>query len=207
MRTATVRFDVNGTEGLNGWVAVGTGTSNDGDTNPEDIDITTQVSGEFWLQLGLAVRKGAGAGPVGQGQAAVQYGLPTDRPTVLSGPHLLDTVSVPVGPKWAEVWASEWRSFYDLEEVQIPYDVFDTADYEFTFVLQSVKTDPSQEAPAEDTILATTSGNASGVATASSFSNASTNKAQLYRVVLKAKTSSATEGTGRSWFAVAVKYA
>ena len=55
----------------------------------------------------------------------------------------------------------------------MPYDVFEASNYEYEVVLQSVKTDPTQEAPVEDTILAATSGVGNGVASANAFSNAS----------------------------------
>lgn len=207
IRTATTRYDINGAEGLNPWVARGSNTSLEGDTDPQDVDITADVNGEFWLQLGLGVRKSSGASAIGQGQAGIQFNLPTERLVLAGGPVVLDTVTNPVGDAWAELWASDWMSFYDLQEVAIPYSVYEAVGYEFKFVLQSVKTDPTKQAPSEDDIVSATTGPDTSVVTSSTFTQATTNKAQFCRVVMKARATGATEGTGRAWFAVAVKYA
>lgn len=120
---------------------------------------------------------------------------------------MLETISTPVGDAWAELHATGWMSFYDLQGIVVPYDIYDTSNYETRFVLQAVKTDPSQEAPTEDVVLSASAGDRAGVVEATSFTNATANDAQLFRVVFQARTSGANEGTGRSWFAVAARYA
>ena len=179
-----------------------------GDSDPQDIDISTQVNNEFWVQLGFAVKKGGAVSAIGQGQAAVQYNLPTERTRIVAGPVNLDTVTTPVGDAWAELFATEWMSYYELQSVSIPYDVFDASNYEFKFVLQAVKTDPTQEAPVEDDILTATSAPAASQVTASTFNSADNINAQFFRVVFMAKQAAGgSEGTARAWFAVGVKYA
>ena len=75
-------------------------------------------------------------------------------------------------------------------------------------VLQSVESDPTKEAPAEDGILNAQIGNASGVASQTTFANAVANKAQLCRVVLRADdNTSGVDQRARVYLAVSRRYA
>ncbi len=75
-------------------------------------------------------------------------------------------------------------------------------------VLQSVESDPTKEAPAEDGILNAQIGNASGVASQSTFASAVANKAQLCRVVLRADdNTSGVDQRARVYLAVSHRYA
>jgi hypothetical protein len=74
-------------------------------------------------------------------------------------------------------------------------------------VVQSVATDPTLQAPVEDTVLAAVTGNTTGVASINAFPNAAANKSQVFRIVIKADNNGAANAArGRIWFAASAQY-
>ena len=203
-QTASFRYDK--ASALDDWAVVGTVATTEGDADTQDLVLN--VAGKFWMRLGYAIRKAAGAGGIGVANAGVLYSLPTERPELLVGPVLLNVFDNPVGSSYTEVLTTEWMPFYQLVAVMVAYESFNATNLRYQVVLQSVKTDPSLETPAEDAVLGAVVGNTSGVATANNFPNATANKAMLCRVVVKADNHGAgsSQGTGRIYFAAATQY-
>lgn len=204
-QTASYRFDK--AAALDDWALLGTVRTTEGDSDPEDLSPT--VANKFWIRFGRGIRKGAGAGAIGVASAGIQWSLPTERPRLLVGPQVVNAYDNPVSDVYTELLSTPWMPYYQLQELVVAYESFDAdADFRYTVVLQSVKSDPTQQAPAEDTVLSSRTGNVSGTASQTTFTLATQHKAQLCRVVLKADSNGqATAKRGRVYLAVASRYA
>jgi hypothetical protein len=170
-------------------------------------DVVPGATDKAWMRTGYSYRM-AGAGPVGIASCGVTWSFSSERPELVAGPGILNVFDNPVSTVYTEVYTSEWMPFFSLEALTAMYDAYQAdGNLRFTVVLQSVGTDPSQEVPVEDTVLAPVLGVTSGVVTANAFPNGAANKSQLCRVVVKADNNGgATQARGRIWFAASAKY-
>ena len=181
----------------------------EGDSGPQDL--TPTVTNKFWIRFGHGIKMPSTSAGIGVASVGTQWSFPTERLMLTVAPTVINAYDSPVSSVDTELLATEWMPFYDLKEILVAYESFDTtANFEYSVVLQSVKTDPTQEAPADDSILGATTGDTGGIASATQFTNATTNKAQLCRIVLKAKDNSGAptaDQLGRVYLAVSTRYA
>lgn len=204
-QTASYRFDQ--AASLDDWQVIGNIITNEGDAAPQDIT-PSGAGSKFWIRLGVAIRKPSGASGIGVASIGVQWSLSTERSTLLVSPNVVNAYDNPVSSVEVELVTTEWMPFYKLQEVTVAFESFDAEqDFRYSVALQSVQSDPSQQEPAEDTILSAQTGDTAGLATHTTFSNATASKAQLCRVVLKADNNgTATDKRGRVYLAVSNRY-
>ena len=207
-QTASYRYDQAGA--LDDWQTLGSTVTTEGDSAPQDLSAT--ITGKFWIRWGIAIRKPHGTDGIGVASVGAQLSFPTDRTTLLAGPAVINAYTSPVGGNWTELLALDGRKppvsvasgqgrAVSRRSVANPLHGVAVRNWGSRSARRGTKMKGGpwgRPCPVSE----------SGVAGQTTFTNATTNKAQLCRVVLRADNSgTSSEQRGRVYIALSKRYA